>query len=215
MYIKLLRHGESKANKGEVHASQMGDVYIELTDKGESQAVRAGLKLSSDYLEDSLIYCSPYKRTRQTLQGVLKGAAIEDQGLKVYEDPRLREMEFGYNEEDAPLDIRSKHGWFYFRHPGGESAADCYDRVSTFLESMMRQLERRPSEKVLIVTHGLIIRSFVMRFLHMSVEEYESLKNPGNCDIITLGKVADLSNPQFISGKWGVEGLTVREKRIS
>lgn len=30
------------------------------------------------------------------------------------------------------------HGWFYYRFRGGESPADCYDRASSFLESMMR-----------------------------------------------------------------------------
>ena len=211
MQIKLLRHGESKANTGEVHASQMGDAYIDLTSLGETQALGAGDILGADYLSNSLIYCSPYQRTRQTLQGVFKGAKVDDQGFKVYEDPRLREMEFGYNEKDAPLKIRARHGWFYFRHPGGESAADCYDRVSTFLESMMRQLERRPTKNILVVTHGAIIRCFVMRFLHLSVEEYESLINPGNCDIITIGKKEDLADPIFISGKWAVTGLKVRK----
>ena len=210
MIIKLVRHGESEANVGEVHASAVGDAYIKLTKKGQRQAFEAGEMLGSDFIKDALIYKSPYLRTRQTFEHMLKGAQIPEEGSQTYEDPRLREMEFGYNETDVPLEMRERHGWFYFRHPGGESAADCFDRVSTFLESMMRQLQRRPSDKVLIVTHGVIVRCFIMRFLYLSVEQYESLFNPNNCDIITLAHKEKLQNPIFTSKNWGVEGIRVR-----
>lgn len=215
MYIKLIRHGESQFNTGEVHTSQIGDAYIELTDKGKEQAISAGQQLGKEFLDQGLVYCSPYKRTRQTLAGLLEGAQADPEKIKVYEDPRLREIEFGYNEEDAPKSHRRKHGWFYFRHPGGESAADCYDRTSTFLESMMRQLQRKPAEKVLVVTHGLIIRCFIMRFLHLTVEEYESLFNPNNCDVITIAHKELLEKPKFTSGRWGVEGIHARSKKMS
>ena len=211
MVIKLVRHGESEANTGEVHTSSVGDAYVKLTDKGIEQAIEAGRKIGHDFLTNALIYKSPYLRTRQTFDYILQGADIPENSLKVYEDPRLREMEFGYDKEEAPLDLRKRHGWFYFRHSGGESAADCFDRVSTFLESMMRQLQRRPSEKVLIVTHGVIVRCFVMRFLYLSVEEYESLYNPDNCDVITIAPKETLTSPLFTTAKWGIEGLKVRD----
>ena len=71
----------------------------------------------------------------------------------------------------------------------------------------MRQVERKASEKVLIVTHGLTIRCFVMRWLHLTVEQYEELANPGNCDIITLALKETLTDPLFTMGRWGVTGL--------
>jgi broad specificity phosphatase PhoE len=74
----------------------------------------------------------------------------------------------------------------------------------------MRQAERKSADRVLIVTHGLTIRCFVMRFLHLSVEQFDSLANPANCDVITLADRADLEDPLFVSGRWGVTGLRVR-----
>ena len=41
-------------------------------------------------------------------------------------------------------------------------ARPIYDRTSNFLESMMRQVERKKTDRVLIVTHGLTIRCFIM-----------------------------------------------------
>jgi broad specificity phosphatase PhoE len=64
-------------------------------------------------------------------------------GLTYYEDPRLREVEFGYDEVEGQHERRKKHGWFYYRFYGGESPADCFDRTSSFLESMMRQVTRK------------------------------------------------------------------------
>jgi broad specificity phosphatase PhoE len=75
---------------------------------------------------------------------------------------------------------------------------------------MMRQVERKRAERVLIVTHGLTIRCFVMRFLHLSVEEFDSLANPRNCAVVTIADRSTLDGAQFTSGRWGVDGLALR-----
>ena len=76
----------------------------------------------------------------------------------------------------------------------------------------MRQIERKQADRVLIVTHGLTIRCFVMRFLHLSVEQFDSLANPANCDVITLADRSELTDPLFVSGRWGVTGLRIRDE---
>ena len=99
------------------------------------------------------------------------------------------------------------YGHFYYRYQGGESAADCYDRVSSFLESFVRSIKKKNSKQALIVTHGLALRVFVMRFLYLKVEQFDQIANPHNGDIITLTLRETLQNPQFTSRRWGVEGL--------
>ena len=47
--------------------------------------------------------------------------------------------------------------------------------------------EVTPAEVALVVTHGLTIRCFVMRFLHLRVEDFDRIDNPDNCDVVTLG----------------------------
>ncbi len=209
--IKLVRHGESEENVGHVKSREIGDPSIPLSVHGATQAVQAGRTIGREFLDGALVYTSPYRRTRETLAGILAGAGVADRtDLRVYEDPRLREVEHGYDEVEAQEELRKVHGWFYYRFRGGESPADCYDRTSNFLESMMRQAERKSADRVLIVTHGLTIRCFVMRFLHLTVEQFDALANPENCAIVTIGDRTKLAAAQFTSGSWGVEGLAMR-----
>ena len=213
--IKLVRHGESEANIGKVTSQDVGDHEIALSPLGHEQARAAGRIIGRPYLSGGLVYASPYRRTRQTLTEILDGAGEGGPDLRselvVYEDPRLREVEHGYDPVPPQEDLRKRHGWFYYRFRGGESPADCYDRTSSFLESMMRQAERKITDRILIVTHGLLIRCFVMRFLHLSVEEFDMLANPTNAGIVTLGDKTKLPSCQFTSGAWGVDGLSLRE----
>lgn len=211
MLIKLVRHGESLANVGTLNPAECGDHAVGLTSLGKDQARRAGQCIGSDFLNEALVYCSPFHRARETLAGMLEGAGIAQEKMRVYEDPRLREVEVGYADKLAQQPLRRTHGWFYYRFQGGESPADCYDRISGFLESLMRQAERRRAERVLVITHGLTIRCFVMRFLHLTVEQFDIMDNPANCDIITLGPKDLVERPLFRSGKWGVSGLRTRE----
>ncbi len=62
-----------------------------------------------------------------------------------------------------------------------------------------------------IVTHGLTIRCFVMRFLHLTVEQFDVMDNPANCEIITLGPRDTIPQPLFQAAAWAVGGLRARE----
>lgn len=212
MIIKLVRHGLSKGNTGELDSRVVGDHNIPLTRTGHRQARAAGKLIGPEFLDGALIYCSPYKRTRDTLTDLCQGAGRKKKTVRIYEDPRLRELDHGYEDiRQQNLTLRRIHGWFYYRFDGGESPADCFDRICTFLESMMRQAKRKKAKKVLIVSHGIMLRCFVMRFLHLTVEDFERMANPDNCAIITIAPVKSLKNPVFKSGKWGVEGLGFRD----
>lgn len=41
-------------------------------------------------------------------------------------------------------------------------------------------------ENCILVTHGLAIKLFIMRFFHLTVEEFEMMLSPKNCDLIVL-----------------------------
>ncbi|NQU29736.1 MAG: histidine phosphatase family protein, partial [Anaerolineae bacterium] len=86
----------------------------------------------------------------------------------------------------------NEYSTFYFRIPDGESGADVFDRVSTFLETLHRDF-RKPDfpENALIVTHGMTLRLFLMRWYHWTVEEFENIRNPKNCQIIVMEKQDD------------------------
>lgn len=210
MIIKLIRHSESEANTGYMNPTKVKDAAIPLSHKGIEQATHAGTIIGKEFLTDALIYCSPYTRTRQTLQHMISGANADLAAIRIFEDPRLREIDVGYGDSDAQLEQRKIHGWFYYRFEGGESPADCYDRTSAFLESLMRQIKRSNKQNILIVCHGMTLRCFVTRFLHLTVEQFEDMHNPDNCEIITIGLKDGISTPTFFNGRWAVGGIRLR-----
>ena len=67
-----------------------------------------------------------------------------------------------------------------------------YDRVSGFLETLHRDFAKDDyPENTLIVTHGMTMRIFLMRWFHWSVEDFEMLKKPAKCEIAIMEQMAD------------------------
>jgi broad specificity phosphatase PhoE len=66
---------------------------------------------------------------------------------------------------------RAAYGHFFYRIPNGESAADAYDRIAGFNESLWRQFGEHEFPSVcVLVTHGLMTRVFLMKWYHWSGE---------------------------------------------
>lgn len=130
------------------------DHRVKLTPEGWTQAYDAGRRLRSLLRADDTLhfFTSPYRRTRETTEGILSTLTSDDpsptpfprNSIKVYEEPRLREQDFGNfqpcsAEMERMWQERADYGHFFYRIPDGESAADAYDRVSGFNESLWRQ----------------------------------------------------------------------------
>ncbi|MEW1656217.1 MULTISPECIES: histidine phosphatase family protein [unclassified Streptomyces] len=186
--IVLLRHGESVGNVDDTVYEREPDHALALTAKGRSQAEDAGRALRAMFDGERIsAYVSPYRRTHQTFQSL----GLDPAKVRVREEPRLREQDWG-NWQDRDDVRRQKayrdaYGHFFYRFAQGESGADVYDRVGAFLESLWRSFEDpHHPPNVLIVTHGLTMRLFCMRWFHWTVAEFESLSNPDNAEWRTL-----------------------------
>ena len=82
---------------------------------------------------------------------------------------------------------RADYGHFFYRIPNGESAADAYDRVSGFNESLWRSFGEDDFANVcVLVTHGLMTRVFLMKWYHFSVEYFEDLRNINHCEFVVM-----------------------------
>ena len=82
---------------------------------------------------------------------------------------------------------RADYGHFFYRIPNGESAADAYDRVSGFNESLWRGFgEEGFASVAVLVTHGLMTRVFLMKWYHFSVEYFEDLRNVEHCEFVVM-----------------------------
>lgn len=192
--IILIRHGESVANIDKSFHGQKPDYTCELTDTGKKQAESAGSELKAVLKNETVFfYTSPYWRTRQTLENIIP--SFERDKFQIREDPRLREQEWGHLRDlDSGVQAdkdRDAFGTFYFRLSDGESAADVYDRVSDFFGTMHRDFEKENfPQNAVVITHGMTMRLFIMRWFHLTVEQFEELANPKNCQIIILEKNA-------------------------
>lgn len=193
--IILIRHGESEGNVDKNHYQFTPDYALNLTPNGIAQAQRAGQVIKDIIGSESLYaYISPYFRTRQTYQQL--STALEANITKLIEDPRIREQDWGHlrhpDDNEEIIQQRDEFSTFYYRIPDGESGADVFDRVSTFLETLYRDFNKPDyPENTLIVTHGMTLRLFLMRWFHWTVEEFENVRNPHNCQIVVMSKQAN------------------------
>ena len=122
MILKLVRHGESQLQSGEVSRSDP-DHLFSLTNRGISQARSAGRQIGLTFFLKSLIYTSPYLRAKQTLIFALDEAGAfphyetSQRKRLFYEDPRLREVEHGFDKKEEDYDhdekLRKIQGYFY------------------------------------------------------------------------------------------------------
>ncbi|KAI3990711.1 hypothetical protein MKX01_023011 [Papaver californicum] len=171
--IILIRHGQSEENVDEERFF------------GINSFLRGPLSTQIIFY----FYVSPYKRTLETLRGV--GKAFESSRISgVREEPRLREQDFGrslsnnfQNRERMRVEKAERilYGRFFFRFPNGESAADAPHKHNNIKIGRFQPPGQRNSNmNLVIVSHGLTLRVFLMRWYKWTVEQFEGLNNFGN-----------------------------------
>jgi hypothetical protein len=103
-----------------------------------------------------------------------------------------------------PQAQRVDFGRFFYRFPsGGESGFDVYNRVSGFIGTITRDVQyiwdelhssdmnetdntREDNVTICVVTHGLTLRLFLMRWFQYTVHEFERSYNPKNGRVVVL-----------------------------
>lgn len=191
--IILIRHGESQGNLDTHVYSTTPDHAIGLTKTGRDQARRCGKELMKLLGPKESIVCfvSPFRRSRETCDLICEAFAQKNI-IKVREDPRIREQEWGNFQDlatrETTVSDREKIGRFFYRFKDGESGADVYDRVGSFMDSLYREMDYYllPDNNIVIVSHGLFMRLFLMRFYRWTVEKFHTLENFDNCGYCVL-----------------------------
>nr|GMD04673.1 phosphoglycerate mutase-like protein AT74H [Ipomoea batatas] len=198
--IILVRHGESQGNKDDAAYTVTPDYKIPLTPHGIEQAHRAGSNIQlvvSDHGASRnwkvYFYVSPYERTRSTLREIGR-AFPRKRVIGVREECRVREQDFGNFQVAERMKViketRERFGRFFYRFPEG------------FLESLWRDVDMhrfhcQSSDELnlVIVSHGLAIRVFFMKWFKWTVEQFEHLNNLGNCEfrVMQIGRGGEYS----------------------
>jgi len=165
--IYVVRHGETEWN---AEKRTQGRLDSNLTEKGKRDANLLGERLKrTDF---SRIISSPSKRTLETAKRV-RG----DRTIPIETDERLYEINLGEWQGKTEDEIKAKFPQqfhFYWNQPAnfqneeGENFTDVKNRVADFF----RELEAEsPSGNILIVTHGVVIKSLYLICRKSPLEE--------------------------------------------
>lgn len=202
--LVLVRHGQSQRNvaKDKARANGIVHSYVDhvrdqdtpLTPLGEGQALHVGTYLRDNFIKEdgrfNVILTSPYLRTRQTTDKIITGLANGLPFVKLIQDERLREIEFGIFdgltreglEAKYPEEVRrrEKEGKYWYRPPGGESRPDVGLRLQSLLVTISREFA---DKKVLVVTHSVVVmmfRKLLERWTeeqYLDVDKHDDVKN--------------------------------------
>ncbi len=162
-------------------------------------------------------YVSPFWRTRSTFENIVR--SFPRSQFEYSEEPRLREQEWGYLRTYAELKQlkkeRKEYGIFYYRFPGGEAGTDVYDRINDLLGSLHRDFQREDYPRnCILVTHSLAIRLFIMRWFHLTVEEFEQMLSPKNGQLVVLQLNEETDDYELLTPLERDENAVLRSRPI-
>lgn len=211
MNLFLVRHGQSEGNINKAKYFEKLDCDIELTFKGQEDALCASNKIfelsdklatnkeiygisSSDPIRYNMYY-SPYKRAIQTasiIQTRMKDFNSVQLNTSI-ETPLCREREWGGLRDIVELGKKTEdHFNFFYKPNGGESFADCFQRVAIFHQWLMQTSKY---ENNIVVAHGEFNKLYLMYLLNWSVEEFNKWKTPRNGEVYLIrnGELSSLT----------------------
>lgn len=185
--IFLIRHGQSEGNLDKNVYDTVPDYAVSLTAEGRNQAREAGKKLK-DQLAGTLpiFMISPFWRTRETYELIAEYIPIHYSIL----NPHLVEQSWGDSPRTEVLKLENErlaYGTYFWKFPKGESCLDVELRVAqvqTQLETLHSKYRNNdPVVTPVLITHGMTMRLLAKRLLRYSIEEFEELRCPKNCEI--------------------------------
>ncbi|KAF5451344.1 hypothetical protein F2P56_026457 [Juglans regia] len=160
--IVVVRHGETEWN---ADGRIQGHLDVELNDSGRQQASAVADRLSREG-KISVVYSSDLKRALETAQIIATCCG----GLEVIKEPDLRERHLGDLQglvlrEAAKLSPEAYRAFLNHKTDqeipgGGESLDQLYERCTSSLERIGR---KHKGERVVVVTHGGVVRSLYKR----------------------------------------------------
>lgn len=173
-HLYLLRHGKTAANSSGVF---QGSTDLPLENPHDFTRISPKIKnINADY-----ILTSPLLRARESANAL--GLCAE-----VYDD--IQECDMGDWELLSWTEIAQKYptevttmseDYASFSFPHGESIAQFSRRI----QNVAQHLDNHPAKKILLVTHGGVIRHLVCHYLGLPYHNY-LLFAPENASLTTL-----------------------------
>lgn len=161
--IVFMRHGATGVTR-----RFLGSTDVDLCTTGKAQISQLSPAVRARDFD--LVLSSPMKRCVQSCNALQLEHRVEY-------DRRLKEIDFGLWENEPFNEILAKEsdlvnqwarGDVQFRFPQGEKIGDFHERIekfAIFLNSM-------DGKKILLVSHGGVIRHLICRLLNLSLKNY-------------------------------------------
>lgn len=166
----FLRHAVSSANEAGILAGRLPGV--ELSNKGKKQA--ASLIAELNELQIKRVLISPQTRCLQTIQPWLA-----ETHKRVIIEPAFQEMDYGLWAGLRLVELAKRKEWKQiqkspasFRFPQGESFQAAKRRVERRLTWLSNKY---PKDRILIVSHGDIIKMAVASTLNLDLDEFQRI----------------------------------------
>eukprot|EP00050_Salpingoeca_kvevrii_P021954 m.118931 g.118931 ORF g.118931 m.118931 type:complete len:360 (+) comp9535_c0_seq8:858-1937(+) len=239
--VLFIRHGESLGNVEPETYRYLPDHRIPLTENGKAMAHETGTALKR-YFEETFgdpsqagrikMWVSPFRRTRATAHHIRKVCAewitdavesplLVEQDWGLFEGPGLEQAAIKFPDEWHRASIIAEHqGKFWARFPMGESCFDVCVRVAALFGSInrdrfpLRGYRRRgePINTIVIISHGITIRAFIMMWCKKSPEWFQNTINPPNCSIRLIESDIEGWDCGYIFGGFGPSGPVDKKK---
>lgn len=162
--LYFVRHGKTELNK---ERKWCGITDCNLTQEGKSETKNAFSNYSANDFD--VYFCSPLKRTRQTLDVIVPG---QDPII----DERIIERNFG-DWEGLPYSVIDENTTELYilgkiQPPNGETYQEVEKRVLSFISDLFQTYN---DERILIVSHATIVR--IVRDIFLPNMEKKPIKN--------------------------------------
>ena len=189
--IYLTRHGVTAANKENIFA---GRTTEPLHSEGVAQLMAVGRILARQG-GIKKIFCGPLPRTRQSAE--LAATLLTTQGtIPVVSKEGLNEIYIPHWDGLSKEEIRKRFGPEYplwledpagFTVPGCETIGQVQARAVACLEEIFQSCA---GEKVLVVSHLIVIRSLLLHYLAKPLADFRAIK-VDNAQLVMLVRRAN------------------------
>ena len=175
--LYLVRHGQTDWNKAKVFR---GRADRPLSDLGRAEALAVGEALKDVPVD--MIYASPLKRARQTVEPL-----AHYQGKKIRSLPGVIDIDYGSWSGNADADVAKAYPKLYAAwkkrpetviFPKGESLA----RVATRTMAALRELARNhPGKTVVVASHRVVCKVAALKLLGLPLDRFWDLRQDVAC----------------------------------
>jgi 2,3-bisphosphoglycerate-dependent phosphoglycerate mutase len=199
----LLRHGQSQWN---LENRFTGWKNVPLTEKGETEAKKAGELINKHNISIDRVFSSVLERANRTAEIAIKKAELnnllENNKIIMTCSEKLNERDYGdlvgLNKQETADKFGKDQVHIWRRSydtppPNGESLKDVVERVSPYFKENIKPLIDK-GDNILIAAHGNSLRAMMIELGMYKPEEISNIELPTGsplCINLDQGKLVD------------------------